>query len=47
MRATAQLRTPAGVSDLKRTVGAQICYFQPGSHTALDILRWYDTAWSN
>jgi general secretion pathway protein K len=48
MRATAQLRTADGnLSDLKRTVGAQIRYFQPGSRNPYDVLRWYDTAWSN
>jgi general secretion pathway protein K len=46
-RATARLRTPGGFSDLKRTVGAQVRYLQPGSPTALNVLRWYDTAWSN
>jgi general secretion pathway protein K len=48
MRATAQLRMPNGqLSDLKRTVGAQIKYGQKGSKSAYDVLRWYDTAWSN
>ena len=48
MRATAQLRLPNGqLSDLKRTVGAQIKYMQRGSKNAYDVLRWYDTAWSN
>jgi general secretion pathway protein K len=48
MRATAQLRLPNGqLSDLKRTVGAQIKYGQRGSKSAYDVLRWYDTAWSN
>jgi general secretion pathway protein K len=46
-RATARLRTPGGLSDLKRTVGAQVRYLQPYSKTALNVLRWYDTAWSN
>jgi general secretion pathway protein K len=47
LRATARLRTPGGLSDLKRTVGAQVRYLQPNSPTALNVLRWYDTAWSN
>jgi general secretion pathway protein K len=47
LRATARLRTPAGISDLKRTVGAQVRYLQPNSPTAVNVLRWYDTAWSN
>ena len=49
MRATARLRLPDGsLSDLKRTVAAQIKY--PASTQAnapFDVLRWYDTAWSN
>jgi hypothetical protein len=47
LRATARLRTPAGLSDLKRTVGAQVRYLQPEAKTALNVLRWFDTAWSN
>jgi general secretion pathway protein K len=47
MRATARLQTPAGLSDLRRAVAAQIRYFQPGSRTPLNVLRWYDTAWSH
>ncbi|HEX7023256.1 MAG TPA: hypothetical protein VF187_00440 [Gemmatimonadales bacterium] len=47
-RATAQLRLPNGqLSDLKRTVAAQIKYMQKDSKSAFDVLRWYDTAWSN
>ena len=48
MRATARLRTPDGkLSDLRRTVAAQMRYQQPNSKFAIDNLRWYDTAWSN
>jgi general secretion pathway protein K len=47
LRATARLRAPGGLSDLKRTVAAQVRYLQPNSPTALNVLRWYDTAWSN
>jgi len=48
MRSTARLRTPDGrLSDLKRTVAAQMRYMQPNSKYAIDVLRWYDTAWSN
>jgi general secretion pathway protein K len=48
MRATAQLRLPDGkLSDLKRTVGAQLKYLQKTSKSAVDVLRWYDTAWSD
>jgi len=42
MRATARLLTPSGLSDLRRSVAAQIRYFQPGSRTPLNVLRWYD-----
>jgi hypothetical protein len=48
MRATARVRLPDGrFSDLRRTVAAQMKYFQPDSKSAIDVLRWYDTAWSN
>jgi general secretion pathway protein K len=48
MRATAQLRLQNGqISDLKRTVGAQVKYLQPNANTSYNVLRWYDTAWSN
>lgn len=47
MRATARLRNQDGkLSDMKRTVAAQMRYLQPNSKTAIDVLRWYDTAWS-
>jgi general secretion pathway protein K len=48
MRATAQLRLDGGkLSDLKRTVAAQVKYMPPGYDAPIHILRWYDTAWSN
>ncbi len=48
MRSTARLRLQNGaLSDLKRTVAAQIKYLQPRATTAVNVLRWYDTAWSN
>ncbi|MBZ5625583.1 MAG: general secretion pathway protein GspK [Acidobacteriia bacterium] len=48
MRATAQLRLATGrLSDLKRTVAAQVKFMQTGSDSPVHILRWYDTAWSN
>jgi general secretion pathway protein K len=48
MRATAQLYLPDGrLSDLKRTVAAQIKYNPPGSESGVYVLRWYDTAWSH
>ena len=46
-RATARLRLPDGsLSDLKRTVAAQVKYAQPDSKSALNVLRWFDTTWS-
>jgi len=48
MRATAQLRLANGkLSDLKRTVAAQVKYMPPSYDAPVHILRWYDTAWSN
>jgi general secretion pathway protein K len=47
MRATARLRLADGsLSDLRRTVGAQIKYMPQGYDLPIHILRWYDTAWS-
>jgi general secretion pathway protein K len=47
MRATARLRLPDGkLSDLRRTVGAQIKYMPAGYDAPIHILRWYDAAWS-
>ena len=48
MRATARLRLANGqLSDLRRTVGAQVKYMPAGYDSPIHILRWYDTAWSN
>jgi general secretion pathway protein K len=48
LRATARLRLPNGqLSDLKRTVAAQVKYMRAGQDPPVHILRWYDTAWSN
>jgi general secretion pathway protein K len=48
MRATARLYLPDGrLSDLKRTVAAQLKYMPPGSESGVYVLRWYDTAWSH
>jgi general secretion pathway protein K len=48
IRATARLRVSGGqLSDLRRTVAAQVKYMPLGSDTPIHILRWYDTAWSN
>jgi len=47
IRATARLRLANGqLSDLKRTVAAQVKYMAPGQNLPVHILRWYDTAWS-
>jgi general secretion pathway protein K len=47
IRATARLRLPNGqLSDLKRTVAAQVKYMAAGQNMPVHILRWYDTAWS-
>jgi len=48
LRATARLRLANGqLSDLRRTVGAQVKYMPVGYDSPIHILRWYDTAWSN
>jgi hypothetical protein len=47
-RSTARLRLGNGqLSDMRRTVGAQVKFMVFGSPTPYDVLRWYDTAWSN
>jgi general secretion pathway protein K len=47
-RSTARLRLPDGqLSDMRRTVGAQVKYMPYGSPNPYFVLRWYDTAWSN
>jgi hypothetical protein len=48
LRATARLRLANGqLSDLKRTVAAQVKFMPTGYDSPIHILRWYDTAWSN
>jgi general secretion pathway protein K len=48
LRATAQLRLANGqLSDLKRTVAAQVKYMPPQYNEPLHFLRWYDNAWSH
>ncbi len=48
LRATAQLRLADGrLSDLKRTVAAQVKYMPPEYNEPIDFLRWYDHAWSH
>lgn len=47
IRATARLRQPDGrLSELRRTVAAQVKYMPANYNSAIHILRWYDTAWS-
>ncbi len=47
-RATARLTLANGqLSDLKRTVAAQMKYLDLGSGPTIHTLRWYDTAWSH
>ena len=48
MRATARLRTAGGqLSDLRRTVAAQVKYMPQGYDAPIHILRWYDSTWIN
>ena len=48
MRATARARLANGqLSDMKRTVAAQVKYMPQGYTPPIHILRWYDTTWSN
>jgi general secretion pathway protein K len=48
IRATARVRLPNGqLSDMKRTVAAQIKFLPYGYQERLHVLRWYDTTWSN
>jgi general secretion pathway protein K len=45
LRSTARLRLGNGqLSDLRRTVAAQVKYLPAGYDTSYHILRWYDTA---
>jgi len=45
LRATARLRLPNGqLSDLKRTVAAQVKFMPPGFDAPYHILRWYENA---
>jgi general secretion pathway protein K len=49
IRATARVRLANGqLSDMKRTVAAQVKYMPYGSYDPpVHFLRWYDTTWSN
>ncbi|HLH15894.1 MAG TPA: hypothetical protein VKX45_01675 [Bryobacteraceae bacterium] len=48
LRATARLRLQDGsFSDLKRTVAMQVRLMRDSARNPIEVLRWYDTAWSN
>ncbi len=48
LRATARLRLANGqLSDLKRTVAAQVKFMGSDANEPLHFLRWYDHAWSH
>ncbi len=48
LRATAGLRLADGrISDLRRTVAAQIKYMPAQYNEPINFLRWYDNAWSH
>jgi general secretion pathway protein K len=48
MRSTARLRLANGqLSDLRRTVAAQVKYMPPGYDSPIHILRWYDSTWTH
>ena len=48
IRATARVRLANGqLSDMRRTVAAQVKYTPRGFDSPIHILRWYDTTWSN
>ncbi|HXK00907.1 MAG TPA: hypothetical protein VMS37_00815 [Verrucomicrobiae bacterium] len=47
-RATARVRLANGqISDVRRTAAARVKYMPAGYDDWMDVLRWYDTAWSN
>lgn len=47
MRATARLRLGNGqLSDLRRSVAAQVKYMPTGYDSPIHILRWYDSTWT-
>ena len=48
IRATAQVRLPNGkLSEMHRTVAAQVKYTPRGFDSPIHVLRWYDTTWNN
>ncbi len=47
VRSTARIRLSNGqLSDLRRTVAATVSYERPGDVLRVDVLRWYDNAWT-
>ncbi|HXI40810.1 MAG TPA: type II secretion system protein GspK, partial [Bryobacteraceae bacterium] len=46
-RSTARVSLPNGqFSDLRRTVAATVSFGRPDDRTRVDVLRWYDNAWT-
>jgi general secretion pathway protein K len=46
-RSTARIRLPNGqFSDLRRMVAATVSFGRPDDRTRVDVLRWYDNAWT-
>lgn len=46
-RSTARIRLPNGqLSDLRRIVAATVSFGRPDDRTRVDVLRWYDNAWT-
>jgi len=47
LRSTARIRLPNGqLSDLRRIVAATVSFGRPDDLTRVDVLRWYDNAWT-
>lgn len=47
LRSTARIRLPHGqVSDLRRSVAAMVKFMPPEYEARIQILRWYDNAWT-
>jgi len=46
-RSTARIRLPNGqLSDLRRIMAATVSFGRPDDRTRVDVLRWYDNAWT-
>jgi len=46
-RSTARIRLSNGqLSDLRRIVAATVSFGRPDDRTRVDVLRWYDNAWT-